>query len=203
MQTNTFRTAWPLWIGMTVAGAAAVTASAATLASLADAAGWSGYTPWLLPAAVDIGGSVGGWCWLRTQTPPAAQRFGRTIALTGAAASLIGNATGHLLATGYLTPTPVLVVIVGAVPAAVLVALAHLAALLTNTPMRDGEEPTTRESLLHLIEEQPRTLTELAELTGRSRSTVSGHLTALVEAGNLRRDQHKRYHPAQRTTEDR
>jgi hypothetical protein len=69
MNALSFRLGWPLYAGMLVAGAAAVVASASTLAALAQAAGWSSWTPWLLPAALDIGGSAGGWCWLRPGVP--------------------------------------------------------------------------------------------------------------------------------------
>ena len=129
---------WPLHVGMGVAGAAAVVASASTLADLARAAGWAGWTPWLLPAALDVGGAAAGWCWLRTGAAWPARRYGRTVALAGATGTLVGNGAGHLTATGYLNPGPVLVVMVGAVPAAVLIALAHLAALLSA----DDTQPT-------------------------------------------------------------
>jgi DNA-binding transcriptional ArsR family regulator len=204
-----FRQGWPLYVGMMVAGAAAVVASASTLASLAQSAGWSSWTPWLLPAALDIGGSAGGWCWLRPGVPEPARKFGRVVALAGAGGSLIGNAAGHLMATNYLQPGPVLVVIVGAVPAAVLVALAHLAALLavppppSSAPETDEtedeteEEQTetadTRDAVLQLLHQQPLTIAELAKATGRSRTTVIGHLTALTEAGAVHRDEAKRY----------
>ena len=136
------RDTWPLYFGMAIAGSAAVVASASTLADLARVAGWSPWTPWLLPAALDVGGSVGGWCWLRPGAPPRARSFGRAVALTGAAGTLVGNAAGHLIGSGYLTVGPVLVVIVGAIPAAVLIALAHLAALLAT----DHAVPTRRRS---------------------------------------------------------
>lgn len=127
------RALWPLYVAMTIAGAAAVVASASTLAGLAHAAGWASWTPWLLPAALDVGGVAGGWCWLRPEAPARARSFGRVVALVGAAGTLVGNAAGHLVASGYLQPGPVLVVVVGAVPAGVLVALAHLATLLRDT----------------------------------------------------------------------
>jgi DNA-binding transcriptional ArsR family regulator len=220
MSGPSFRLGWPLYAGMLVAGAAAVVASASTLSSLAEAAGWSSWTPWLLPAALDIGGSAGGWCWLRPDVPEPARRFGRFVALAGANGSLIGNAAGHLMSTGYLHPGPVLVVIVGAVPAAVLVALAHLAALLAAQPIphdaapeptpaeqpaqeeddveaQDDAEPEhtadTRTGVLQLLQEQPRTIAELATATGRSRTTVTGHLAALTKAGHIHRDSTKRY----------
>ena len=97
---------WPLHVGMAVAGTAAVVASASTLAGLAAAAGWAGWTPWLLPAALDVGGCVGGWCWLRPATPARARGFGRTVALVGAGGTLVGNAAGHLITSGYATGGP-------------------------------------------------------------------------------------------------
>jgi hypothetical protein len=130
-QRITLRAFWPMFVGMAVAGAAAVVASASTLAELAREAGWVAWTPWLLPAALDVAGAVGGWCWLRPGAPGRARAFGRVVAVVGAVGTLVGNAAGHLVASGYLEPGPVLVVVVGAVPPAVLVALAHLTALLT------------------------------------------------------------------------
>ena len=245
------RLAWPLYLGMTVAGAAAVVASAATLAALARTAGWSSWTPWLLPAAVDVGGSVGGWVWLRPGAPGRARRFGRVVALAGAGASLVGNGAGHLISTGYLNPGPVLVVVVGAIPAAVLVALAHLSAVLatpadggttpddghvtvtvapsphtagppTPTPMPQlpsallpvaepattasspAPSPTpddgsdTRAAVLAEVQRRPVTVADLVTVTGRSRTTVVGHLTALTGDGVITRDPDKRYRPVTR-----
>lgn len=246
------RAGWPLYLGMAVAGAAAIVASASTLAGLARTAGWGGWTPWLLPAALDVGGSAGGWCWLRPGAPERARSFGRVVALVGAAATLVGNAAGHLIASGYLQPSPLLVVVVGAVPAAVLMALAHLAALLTGgderrpravrattsprttsapplPPARQATEhdktaddaPTrplhlaavrppakttstpatadvseTRAAVLAAITAQTPTIAELVRTTGRSRTTIVGHLTALTEEGTVRRGADKRYRPA-------
>ncbi len=209
----TWRIRWPLYAGMSVAGAAAVVASASTLASLARTAGWSSWTPWLLPAAVDIGGSAGGWCWLRPGIPDRARNFGATVAIVSATASLIGNAAGHLLAAGYLSAGPVLVVIVGAIPAMVLVALAHLAALLGAQVQIDDDEQAdpsvtthpetadleqessgdTRTTVLQLLSEKPRTVSEVVQATGKARSTVNGHLTALTKNGAIARGADKRY----------
>lgn len=207
--SSTWRLRWPLYAGMSVAGAAAVVASASTLAALARTAGWSSWTPWLLPAAVDIGGSAGGWCWLRPGIPDPARRFGAIVAIVSACASLIGNAAGHLLAAEYLTAGPVLVIIVGAVPAMVLVALAHLAALL-GSPMDDvgqheeeaapsdgANEENTRTVVLNLISDSPRTVSELVSATGKARSTLNGHLAALTKSGAITRSTDKRYRSRQ------
>lgn len=252
------RAGWPLYLGMAVAGAAAIVASASTLAGLARTAGWGGWTPWLLPAALDVGGSAGGWCWLRPGAPERARRFGRVVALVGAAATLVGNAAGHLIASGYLHPSPLLVVVVGAVPAAVLMALAHLAALLaggderrpraarvttqTRTPPAavtprtplppqatepepsPDDAPTrplrlaavrpapntptaadvseTRAAVLTAIADQSPTIAELVRATGRSRTTIVGHLTALTDEGTVRRGDDKRYRLTDETTHD-
>src|SRR5690349_24672007 len=181
MNALSVRLGWPLYAGMAVAGTAAVAASASTLLP-GPRRRWAGRPPWLLPAALDIGGSAGGWCWLRPGVPDPARRFGRVVALCGAAGSLVGNAAGHLLTTDYLRPGPVLVVIVGADPAVVLVALAHLAALLAVPPTdqstaplgaeltddesqdtdttddEPGETAHTRQIVTQLIQQQPRTV---------------------------------------------
>lgn len=268
------RAGWPLYLGMAVAGAAAIVASASTLAALARTAGWAGWTPWLLPAALDVGGSAGGWCWLRPGAPDRARRFGRVVALVGAAGTLVGNAAGHLIASDYLQPGPLLVVVVGAVPAAVLMTLAHLAALLTagderttrarvtvrpasavrkprpSPPRAVAARPTpdapegqdlaaeatgtseasptaavrlaavaasstrrrrataaadqtassdvsdTRVAVLTAIRAQQPTVAELVRATGRSRTTIVGHLTALTDEGTVVRGDDKRYRPA-------
>lgn len=131
--------AWPLYVGLTVAGAAAVVASATTLADLATSAGWTGLTPWLLPASLDVGSAVGVWSWLRPGVPEGARSFARTLAIVGSSGTLVGNAVGHLIASSFLGSSPLLVIAVGAAPAAMLVALAHLAALLVvqSTPTTD------------------------------------------------------------------
>lgn len=139
------RSHWPLHLGMAVAGAAGVIASASTLASLATASGWVGWTPWLLPACIDITPAVGAWVWLRGGAPGPARRFGRAMTVVGAVATLAGNAGGHLVTSGHLSVGPVLIVIVGAVPAAALLALAHLAALLlegSNQPIAHPADTT-------------------------------------------------------------
>ena len=121
-------------------------------------------------------------------------------------------------------------------PAAVLVALAHLAALLaaeaqsTVTPPISGttgpvtaddggqtlaatqallpgalpvgstDHPDsatdgvdTRAAVLAVIRRRPVTIAELVNATGRSRTTIVGHLTALTDDGTITRDDDKRY----------
>ena len=120
-------------------------------------------------------------------------------------------------------------VIVGAIPAAVLVALAHLAALLASpsddstTPVSDptvvvmaavthgvtnavtrADAPAapvsadmapvdTRTALLTELQHGPATVADLVTRTGRSRSTIVGHLHALDTDGTIARDESKRY----------
>lgn len=177
------RDTWPLYFGMAIAGSAAVVASASTLANLARVAGWSTWTPWLLPAALDVGGSVGGWCWLRAGAPPRARSFGRAVALTGAAGTLVGNAAGHLIGSGYLTVGPVLVVIVGAIPAAVLIALAHLAALLAT----DHSVPAGRRSGT-TTNRRPVTTPVTSPTPGTPPTTVTP-ATAAMTVSTAQRDQ--------------
>jgi DNA-binding transcriptional ArsR family regulator len=187
-----------------------------------------------------------------------ARAFGRVVALVGAAGTLVGNAAGHLIAVDYLRPGPLLVVVVGAVPAAVLMSLAHLAALLTGgdgratarvrvttrTPEPQpakapdqpahlaapdspalGDDPApatvqtrtasrppgadafvpasapspaadvseTRAAVLAAIDGRSFTVAELVRSTGRSRTTIVGHLTALAADGAIHRGPDKRY----------
>ena len=103
----------PLLAGMAVAGAASVMASASTLAALARGAGWVGWTPWLLPASLDVAAAVGVWCWLRPGIPDRARAFAKTVAVVGSIGTLVGNGAGHLIETSFLRSSPILVVIVG------------------------------------------------------------------------------------------
>lgn len=126
---------WPVWVGIGVALIAAAVGSWAALHFLAASTGWVWWSPHLLPASVDIGGVSAGWVWLRADVTPHAREYAKRLTFGAAALSLAGNAVGHLVAEGVLDGGSwPLIVAVGAVPAVMLVALVHMAALVTESP---------------------------------------------------------------------
>ena len=134
---------WWVMAGMTIAAASAAVASFSGLYGLAAMAGWPVRLAWLLPLTLDAHAMTSARVWLAASTRSrAARRFARANALGAIAASIAGNAAYHAIGTGLLDVTWPIVVLVGAVPAAVLGLTAHLHALRSRTdpvePTRDG-----------------------------------------------------------------
>ncbi|MCO5968261.1 DUF2637 domain-containing protein [Actinoallomurus soli] len=121
---------WWVMAGMSVAAASAAIASFSGLQGLAHIAGWPSRLSWLLPVTLDAYAMTSARVWLAISTrSAAARRFARFNALGAIAASIAGNATYHAARTGLLSVSWPIVVLVGAVPAAVLGLTAHLHAL--------------------------------------------------------------------------
>jgi hypothetical protein len=76
--------------------------------------------------------------WLSAKAPGPARVFAKRTALATVAVSIVGNAAGHLAATGHLSQGLVLVVLVGAVPPAGLAAAIHLAVLRGKVSVPDA-----------------------------------------------------------------
>jgi hypothetical protein len=132
-----------LWVtaGMTIAAASAAVASFSGLQGLAHIAGWPPRLAWLLPVTIDAYAMTSARVWLAASTrSAAARRFARANAIGAIAASIAGNATFHAARTGLLLVSWPIVVLVGAVPAAVLGLTAHLHALRGRT---EDDNPET------------------------------------------------------------
>jgi len=114
-------------VGMLVAAASAAVASFTGLRGLALMAGWPDRLAWLLPLTIDAYAMTSARVWLAQASP--ARRFARANAIGAIAASIAGNAAYHLNRAGLLAVSWPIVVLVGAVPAAVLGLTAHLHAL--------------------------------------------------------------------------
>jgi MFS family permease len=124
--------------GMATAAISAAVASFAGLRGLAVVAGWPDRLAWLLPVTIDAYAMTSARVWL---TDNRAQRFARANAIGAIATSIIGNAGYHLVATGIIAISWPIVVLVGAVPAAVLGLTAHLHALRTvEAPVSPPED---------------------------------------------------------------
>jgi hypothetical protein len=143
---RTERRDWISDTGTLVVGAAAAVLTFTTLRDLAEAVGIGGWLAWLVPVTVDVAGIVAARVWLRGQAPADAVGFARTLAWACIVGSVGGNAGQHAMAAYDLTaPWPV-VVLVSAVPPAMLGAMVHLGHL-TRRPT-----PTPTEALSDVLE---------------------------------------------------
>src|SRR5918992_2959411 len=139
-QADDGRDGWVM-AGMLIAAASAAVASFTGLRGLALIAGWPDRLAWLLPLTVDAYAMTSARVWLAASTHSvAARRFARANALGAIAASIAGNAAYHAVGAGLLSVSWPIVVVVGAVPAAVLGLTAHLHALSG----RGASEPPPR-----------------------------------------------------------
>jgi hypothetical protein len=141
---------WWVILGMTITALSAATSSFSGLQSLAEATGWPEPLSFLLPFTIDAYAMTATRVWLSSTTRSArARRFARWNAVLAIGLSLIGNALWHLIAAEVLTVTWPIVVLVGAVPPAVLGLLSHLAVLrghgdpLPASSIRPAEPVTT------------------------------------------------------------
>jgi hypothetical protein len=132
---------WWVLGGMTVTAISAAVSSFSGLRSLADATGWPGPLSPLLPLTVDAYAMTATRIWLSPVTrSKRAQRFARWNAIGAILLSLLGNAAWHLIAAGVLVMSWQIIVVVGAVPPAVLGLLSHLA-VLRGQDEEDGPPP--------------------------------------------------------------
>ncbi|WP_410641211.1 DUF2637 domain-containing protein [Amycolatopsis sp. lyj-346] len=129
---------------MTVTALAAAVSSFSGLHSLAAATGWPEALAPLLPFTVDAYAMTATRVWLSKATgSAAARRFARWNAIGAIGLSLVGNAAWHLIAAQVLTVTWPIVVLVGAVPPAVLGLLSHLAVLHGQDDEDEAPSPGT------------------------------------------------------------
>jgi len=152
-------------VGMAIAAASAATASFTGLRGLALIAGWPERLAWLLPITIDAYAMTAARVWLSSgpHGERGARRFARANATGAIMASIAGNAVYHLAAAGLVVISWPVVVLVGAVPAAVLGLTAHLHALRTiarGTPQQDGTgrtavDPATAQPVSP-VEDRPR-----------------------------------------------
>lgn len=134
------RDGWVM-LGMFIAAASAAVASFTGLRGLALITGWPQRLAWLLPVTLDAYAMTSARVWLASSTRARrARRFARANAIGAIAASIAGNATYHAVTVGLMTISPPIVVLVGAVPAAVLGFTAHLHALRTLDEPEDVRE---------------------------------------------------------------
>lgn len=136
---------WWVVVGMAVAAISAAVASFAGLRGLAQVAGWPDRLAWLLPVTIDAYAMTSARVWLAgTLGSSPARKFARANAIGAIATSIVGNAGYHLVAADLVAISWPIVVLVGAVPAAVLGLTAHLHALRTVAAPEDRPQTRTR-----------------------------------------------------------
>ena len=149
------RDGWVM-LGMFVAAASAAVASFTGLRGLALITGWPPKLAWLLPVTVDAYAMTSARVWLAATTRARrARRFARTNAIGAITASIAGNATYHAVTVGLMKISPPVVVLVGAVPAAVLGFTAHLHALRTLDEPENVREDDAGDESQDVPEDDP------------------------------------------------
>jgi len=142
---------------MAVAAASAAVASFAGLRGLAEVAGWPDRLAWLLPITIDAYAMTSARVWLAgTPAVDRARSFARANAIGAIVTSIVGNAGYHLAASGLLTISWPVIVLVGAVPAAVLGLTAHLHALRTLASPERNPVPAAEDGPKARPESRPR-----------------------------------------------
>src|SRR5690606_6842676 len=129
-------------------------------------------------------GVIAARVWLKRLGPERAIRFARWMTWSCVAASVLGNGSQHYMATYHLTPPWLVVVLVSAVPPAMLGAVVHLGHLLgltepTPTPTEQKKpNPQPRQ-------EQAKTQTRRRQKT-KPRAADSMPAIDIAEARQLR-----------------
>jgi MFS family permease len=187
---TTGRRDWWVVVGMTVAAVSAAVASFAGLRGLAQVAGWPDRLVWLLPVTIDAYAMTSARVWLAgTLGSSRARSFARANAIGAIVTSIVGNAGFHLVATGLVAISWPIVVLVGAVPAAVLGLTAHLHALRTVAVTGHDLTPPT--------EDRPQTGTRV-----RTRRTKRRTETALLNAAREADAKYRAAHDGRPITRD-
>lgn len=143
---------WPTAAGLLVVAIAAAILTFTTLRDLAEAVGITGDflglpLAWLLPLTVDAAGVVAARVWLRGIGGGRAVPFARTLACCCIGLSVGGNAAQHAMAAYLVAPPWWVVVLVTAVPPAMLGAVVHLGHRLRDEPAAMTFRPLERHDL--------------------------------------------------------
>jgi hypothetical protein len=175
---------------MTVAAISAALASFAGLRGLAQVAGWPDRLAWLLPVTIDAYAMTSARVWLaETLGNSRARSFARANAIGAIATSILGNAGYHLVAAGLVAISWPIVVLVGAVPAAVLGLTAHLHALTSVAAPHTGSAPPT--------EDRPQTRTGVRTRRPKHRTDID-----LLEAARKADAEHRAAHDGRPISRD-
>lgn len=176
--------------GMTITAIAAAVSSFTGLRSLAAATGWPSVLAPLFPLCIDAYAATSTRVWLSGATRSGhAQRFAKWNAILAIGLSLVGNGAWHLLASQIIRMSWVIVVLVGAVPPAVLGLLSHLA-VLRSQPESPAAPPATAKPRA-MRPADPAASTKRARRGTRRRAAAATIETARA-ADERHREQHGR-----------
>ena len=181
-----------LWVmaGILIAAASAAVASFTGLRGLALITGWPPRLAWLLPITLDAYAMTAARVWLAPTTRARrARRFARANAIGAITASIAGNATCHSVTVGLMHISPPIIVLVGAVPAAVLGFTAHLHALRTLADDEDVREDESGDEAA-VTEDRPRPRTRSTAKRKPRQRTEDELRTAAREADAAYRASH-------------
>lgn len=117
-------------LGVILVIIAAGALSFSTLYKLALAVDWPPHLAWLFPIAIDVYALVATRLWLRTPGPSPERRQAALNAVAAVVLSVAGNTVQHLADAGVLQVGWQVIVLVSAVPPAVMALTVHLAVQL-------------------------------------------------------------------------
>lgn len=171
MKNTQQRDGWVM-TGTAVAAASAAVASFTGLRGLALIAGWPPGLAWLLPVTIDAYAMTSARVWLsgRRHTRRG-RRFAQANAIGAILTSIVGNAAYHTISVHLLAVSWPVVVLVGAVPAAILGLTAHLHAL----PNVDRDPPSAQDRTESGPQESPKNEPE-AGLKNRTEDRTESRL---------------------------
>ncbi len=191
------RDGWVM-VGMAIAATSAAVASFTGLRGLALVAGWPGRLAWLLPVTIDAYAMTSARVWLAGHgLHRRARRFARANAIGAIAASILGNAAYHAISVHLLTISWPIVVLVGAVPAAVLGLTAHLHALRTLNHNDIPADQSTEDGPEDRTEDRPPQ--PARRRTRRTKSRTEDDLMAAARAADA---QYRETHDGRPITRD-
>lgn len=127
---------WDKRTAATVVVLATVALSFASLRTLAEMCGFTGWLGWVWPICLDAVAYLATRVWLEKG---AGYRFARALAIGAISLSLVANGLVHGLTEYGLTPHWTIVVLVGAVPPLMLALVVHL--LVIDQPASLATEP--------------------------------------------------------------
>lgn len=166
-----------MWVLLAVVAGAAAVLSFSALRDLALTVGFDTELAWLLPITIDAGAAAGCLVWLAVDgTTEVTRRFARNLTWALLVGSVAGNAVEHGLSAYGLVATWWLVVLVSAVPPAVLGAVVHLAVLVRqrDLPVVVADLPVVGDVVDHDNHDLPLDNQVGDEVVDRARELVAG-----------------------------
>lgn len=110
---------------------------------LADACGFHDWLSWVWPVCLDAVAYVSTRIWLSRTTDDNTRRYARGLALAGISLSLMANGLDLFLSVEKLAPVWGVVLLVGAIPPAMLAAVIHMLVMRRGLTTHRAKKPAT------------------------------------------------------------